>query len=270
MPPYRRARICPAVICRTGHEGLRPARNLRTLYAGSGDWGMIAGIIFDKDGTLFDFRRSWGEWTARLVRDLAAEDMQAHSLARVIGYDLATGAFAADSPVIAATTGEIAEILLPHLPQMSRTTLVGRMNAMAESVPVAEAVPLRPVLGALRDRGLRLGVATNDAEGPARAHLAQAGVADLFDFVAGYDSGWGGKPAPGQLAAFAAHTGIAPTRIAMVGDSRHDLMAGRAAGMRTVAVLTGIAEAPELAPLADAVLPDIGHLGGWLDMLPTN
>jgi phosphoglycolate phosphatase len=129
-------------------------------------------------------------------------------------------------------------------------------------------VPLRPVLGALRGRGLRLGVATNDSEGPARAHLAQAGVADLFDFVAGFDSGWGGKPAPGQLAAFAAHTGILPTRIAMVGDSRHDLMAGRAAGMRTVAVLTGIAEAPELSPLADAVLPDIGHLAGWLDSLP--
>jgi phosphoglycolate phosphatase len=115
---------------------------------------------------------------------------------------------------------------------------------------------------------LRLGVATNDGEAPARAHLAIAGVSDLFDFVAGFDSGWGGKPAPGQLAAFVARTGLAPAHVAMVGDSRHDLMAGRAAGMRTVAVLTGIAEAPELSPLADAVLPDIGHLAGWLDTLP--
>lgn len=229
---------------------------------------MIAGIVFDKDGTLFDFRRSWGTWTARLVRDLAPDEATAARLAETIGYDLESGTFALDSPVIAATTAEIAECLLPHLPQMSRTSLVGRMNAMAEAVPVAEAVPLRPVLGALRDRGLLLGVATNDAEGPARAHLAQAGVADLFDFVAGFDSGWGGKPAPGQLAAFADHTGLPATRIAMVGDSRHDLIAGRAAGMRTVAVLTGIAEAPELAPLADAVLPDIGHLAGWLDGLP--
>jgi phosphoglycolate phosphatase len=229
---------------------------------------MIAGIVFDKDGTLFDFRRSWGEWTARLVRDLAADDAAAGRLSDVLGYDLATGAFAPDSPVIAATTEEIAETLLPFLPQTGRTALVGRMNALAEDVPLAEAVPLRPVLGALRARGLRLGVATNDGEAPARAHLAIAGVSDLFDFVAGFDSGWGGKPAPGQLAAFAAHTGLPPTRIAMVGDSRHDLMAGRAAGMRTVAVLTGIAEAPELAPLADAVLPDIGHLAGWLDGLP--
>ena len=67
--------------------------------------------------------------------------------------------------------------------------------------------------------------------------------------------------------AFLRQTGLDPRRTAMVGDSRHDLQAGRAAGMRTVAVLTGIAKAPELAPLADVVLPDIGHLGAWIDGL---
>ena len=34
--------------------------------------------------------------------------------------------------------------------------------------------------------------------------------------------------------------------------------------MQTVAVLTGLAEAAVLAPYADAVLPDIGHLPAWL------
>jgi len=38
--------------------------------------------------------------------------------------------------------------------------------------------------------------------------------------------------------------------------------------MATVAVLTGIAGAGELAPHADVVLPDIGHLPGWLDRVP--
>ncbi|MEY3961435.1 MAG: hypothetical protein RIR14_2089, partial [Pseudomonadota bacterium] len=86
-------------------------------------------------------------------------------------------------------------------------------------------------------------------------------------FVAGCDSGWGGKPAPGQLLAFAGRVGVDPVRSVMVGDSLHDLEAGRAAGMRRVAVLTGIAEAAELAPHADVVLPDIGHLAGWIDGL---
>jgi phosphoglycolate phosphatase len=50
----------------------------------------------------------------------------------------------------------------------------------------------------------------------------------------------------------------------MVGDSTHDLDAGRAAGMATVGVLTGLAGAADLAPHADAILPDIGALPGWL------
>lgn len=227
---------------------------------------MITGIVFDKDGTLFDFRASWGGWAARLLADLAADPSQARRLGAAIGFDTATGAFHPDSPVIAATAEEIAADLVPHLQGWSHAALVGRMNALAEVAPMAPAVPLRPVLADLRGRGLRLGLATNDTEAPARAHLAAHGVADLFDFVAGYDSGHGAKPGPGQLLAFAAATGLSPANVVMVGDSRHDLMAGRAAGMRTVGVLTGIAKAADLAPLADAVLPDIGALAAWIDV----
>jgi phosphoglycolate phosphatase len=191
--------------------------------------------------------------------------MLARRLAEAVGYDAAEGRFAPDSPVIAHTPAEIAEALLPHLPGSSPLSLVARMNALSAAAEMAEAVPLRPLLGALRARGLRLGVATNDAEEPARAHLAQTGVSDLFDFVAGSDSGHGAKPEPGPLLAFARLCDVPPARVAMVGDSRHDLVAGRAAGMRTVGVLTGLASAEDLAPLADAVLPDIGHLPFWLD-----
>ena len=119
----------------------------------------------------------------------------------------------------------------------------------------------------LKARGLRLGLATNDAEAAGRAHLAAHGVGQLFDMVAGFDSGHGAKPGPGMLLAFAGQCGLAPSRVVMVGDSRHDMQAGRAAGMRTVAVLTGIAGRDELAPLADAVLPDIAALDAWIGSL---
>lgn len=232
---------------------------------------MIDGVIFDKDGTLFDFRQSWGGWTARLVRDIAAErggdEAEAARLAASIGYDLATGTFADDSPVIAATANEIAAAMVPLLPGITRSGLAARMNALAETAPMSPAVPLLPVLTALKGRGLRLGLATNDVEGAARAHLSSHGVAHLFDMIAGFDSGHGAKPGPGMLMAFAAQCGLQASRVVMVGDSRHDLQAGRAAGMRCVAVLTGIARADELAPLADAVLPDIAALGDWIDSL---
>lgn len=228
---------------------------------------MIDGVVFDKDGTLFDFRQSWGAWTAKILSDLARDELHARQMADAIGYDQDTQGFQPDSPVIAATAEEISAALLPHLPGQSQSSVAARLNAMAEMAVMSPAVPLRATLGALRDRGLRLGLATNDTEAPARAHLSAHDILDLFDFVAGYDSGHGPKPAPGMLLAFARQCRLDPARVVMVGDSCHDLIAGRAAGMRTVAVLTGIAGADELAPYADHVLPDIRGLEAWIVQL---
>jgi phosphoglycolate phosphatase len=225
---------------------------------------MMDGVIFDKDGTLFDFRRSWGGWAQSFLTGLAPDPQQAARLGRVIGYDLAAGSFSRDSVVIAGTPFEIATDLAPHLPDHTVASLTALVNEAAARAPMAEAVPLIPLLSGLRARGLRLGLATNDTEQPARAHLAAHGITELFDFIAGYDSGHGPKPGPGMCLAFAHQTGLDPARIAMVGDSAHDLHAGRAAGMVCVGVLTGIAVEADLAPLADVILPDIGALPDWL------
>jgi phosphoglycolate phosphatase len=228
---------------------------------------MIDAVLFDKDGTLFDFRISWGGWAAGFLSDLAASPDEALRLGEAIGYDPRTQSFAPDSPVIAATAADIAAALLPRLPHFDLAGLTQRIDVSAAAAPMAEAVPLRPLLQALRDRGLRLGVATNDSEAPARQHLASHGVTGFFDLILGADSGHGPKPGPGMCLAFADRMALPPGRVVMVGDSRHDLQAGRAAGMRTVAVLTGVAAAGQLADLADAVLPDIGALPAWLDRL---
>jgi phosphoglycolate phosphatase len=228
---------------------------------------MIDGLLFDKDGTLFDFRVSWGRWAREFLTRIATDAAHARRLGRAIGYDLDNGSFAPDSPVIAATAADIAAALAPGLPGVTVADLTDRIDASAGQAPMSEAVPLRPLLSALRAKGLRLGVATNDSEAPARQHLANHGITDCFDFIAGYDSGHGAKPGPGMCLAFAREQRLEPSRVAMVGDSRHDLEAGRAAGMRTVAVLTGIAKHDELAPHADVVLPDIGAIPGWLSGL---
>jgi phosphoglycolate phosphatase len=228
---------------------------------------MIDGLIFDKDGTLFDFRSSWGRWAAGFLASMATDQSHLARLGKAIGFDPEALHFQPDSPVIAATAADIAAALVPHLDGWTLATLTDRINATAGSAPMSQAVPLRPLLIQLREAGLKLGLATNDSEAPARQHLAAHGITDCFDFIAGYDSGHGAKPGPGMCLAFAHSLGLDPARVAMVGDSRHDLEAGRAAGMRTIAVLTGIAEAAELAPLADVVLPDIGGIPDWLDLL---
>ena len=226
---------------------------------------MIKGIIFDKDGTLFDFNATWGAWTRRmLAAETDGDPVLFARLADALGYEVETQTFRPDSMVIASTAGELAEMIRSVLPDLDTDALLSRMNAAAATVTQVEAVPLKRYFTQLRQMGLRLGIATNDAEAPARAHLDRAGITAHFDFIAGYDSGHGGKPAPGQLYAFCAHTGLDAAQCLMVGDSTHDLHAGQAAGMRSVGVLTGPAPRAELAPHADAVLRDIGALPGWL------
>ncbi|WP_171097002.1 HAD family hydrolase [Ruegeria sp. HKCCD7255] len=225
----------------------------------------IDALLFDKDGTLFDFAQTWGAF-GRMSLDLltAGDTEQASRLGKAIGFDYAQDRYEPDSVVIAGTVDEVAEALHPHLNGISVSQIVDTLNEAAAGIHQYQAVPLAPFLQSLRGLGLKLGVATNDAESSALQHLASVGVQDHFDFVAGYDSGHGYKPEPGQMLAFARHVNVDPSRVAMVGDSRHDLLAGRAAGMVTIGVLTGMAPADQLEPLADVVLQDIGHIPAWL------
>lgn len=225
----------------------------------------IEAVLFDKDGTLFDFGATWNVFTLQLIdRLVAGDDLRRHALARVLDFDLDTGRFRPESPVIAGTNREVVELMAPVLPEQDVDALERLVIAEASNAPLAEAVALVPFLAGLAARGLTLGVMTNDSEAAARAHLRTAGIEGMFDFVAGSDSGHGAKPSAQPLLAFAMATGHRPEHVVMVGDSLHDLVAGRAAGMWTAGVLTGLAEADTLAPMADVVLPDIGHLPDWL------
>ncbi len=223
-------------------------------------------ILFDKDGTLFDFQRTWAPWLGRAIDGLGAGDgAVVAALDRAWGYDRRAETIRAGSLVIAGEVGDLAARVAAILPHMTLGEIVEYIIETSLLAEPVEVVPLVGFFTGLHRAGLSLGVATNDAERVARAQLARVGAASLLPFVAGYDSGHGGKPGAGMGRAFAAHAGVRPERIVMVGDSIHDLEAGRAAGMQNVAVLTGMAGAAELAPLADIVLPDIGHLPGWLN-----
>lgn len=225
----------------------------------------LDGILFDKDGTLFDFRATWDTWAGELILELADGDAaRAGDIAYHMAFDLELGQFLPHSPVIAGTGREAAECAARALPGVDLDALEARMNASAAAAPLTPAVPLSPLLKGLAASGLALGVMTNDSEMGAHAHLQGAGVADHFDFIAGFDSGFGAKPDAAPLLAFCDRMSLTPARVAMVGDSAHDLIAGRAAGMVTIGVLTGIATDADLSPLADVVLRDIGALPDWL------
>ena len=221
-------------------------------------------VIFDKDGTLFDFGATWGIWARGVLSELADGDAAlAGRVAGALGFDLATTRYAPDSPAIsgslAQTAAIIARVMARPAPEIE--AFLTRRATGARAVP---AVPLAPLLSALRARGLRLALATNDSRAPTMAHLEDAGIAGDFAEIRTADAGLRPKPHPDMLLSIAGALRLAPARVLMVGDSRADIAAARAAGLDVVAVLTGPAGAETLAG-ADAVLDDIGGLPDWLD-----
>lgn len=224
----------------------------------------IKALLFDKDGTLFDFQATWGVWAYDFLRALATDDHELTALHDVLAYDPDKKAFQPSSVAVAGTPDDIVEKILPILTTYDHDTLLELITQSSMKAPLAPAVPLDPLLRDLRAKGYYLGVATNDVEATARANLAQTGVDHFFDFIIGFDSGPTPKPAPDMVLAFAQHLGLPAAQVAMIGDSTHDLHAGRAAGATTVGVLTGTAKTKDLAPFADVVLPNIGHLPEWL------
>ncbi|MDA0901423.1 MAG: HAD family hydrolase [Proteobacteria bacterium] len=223
-------------------------------------------LIFDKDGTLFDFAQSWNTWAKSALLALAdGDETLFRALADRLSFDPDRGVFLPDSVAIAGTLDETAQHLAPlFAANCTPQQIAARLNYLAQSAVMVEATPLAPLLKGLQHEGYTLAVATNGQKDEAEAHLAAHAIRPYFAEVIGCDSGYGAKPNPAMCAHIARACDIPPARVVMVGDSLHDLLAGRAAGMATVGVLTGIADHGTLAPHADAVLPDIGHLPAWL------
>ncbi len=227
----------------------------------------INGLLFDKDGTLFDFRTTWNSWAIDAMTELAGGDPNIMTaLADVADFDLAAQSFRPTSPIIAGTHYEASALLASVIPTMSVDDMATYLTEKAQQVALSEVVPLRAYLLNLKSKGIAVGVMTNDSEEGARAHMSRANALDVLDFVAGFDSGYGGKPNPEPLLAFANKMNLDPHEVAMVGDSTHDLIAGKRAGMHTIGVLTGMAETSDLAPYADVVLGDIGEIPVFLGL----
>jgi len=230
----------------------------------------IAGILFDKDGTLLDYHRTWMPANRRAALAVAGGDADlAARLLALGGYDAGAGRVGAGSPLAAWSNAEIAALWAAQVPggdALAATALVEAIfveSGRDGAVPVTD---LAALFARLRDRGLRLGVATSDSAEGARASLGRFGVLEQLDFIAGYDSGHGSKPGPDMVHGFCAATGLPTTRVAVVGDNTHDLEMGRAAGAAlVVGVLSGTGARDDLGALADHLLADITELESLLD-----
>jgi HAD superfamily hydrolase (TIGR01509 family) len=129
------------------------------------------------------------------------------------------------------------------------------LNADPRALPAA-----RELLESLTDRGLPWAVATSSLPDDARESVRSLGLRTMPLICDGADVEHA-KPAPDLLIKAAAMLEVEPGATWYVGDSRWDMVASKAAGMRAIAVLTGATpEAALVEAGADALYPTLAEL----------
>lgn len=224
----------------------------------------IRGVLLDKDGTLIDFPETWGQAMPSIIgRTAAAAADRIPALAEALGFDLASGVFRPGSPFIAGSSADFVPAVALAAGVDCTDDYIAAFDLICEEEGLKTLTAIGDPAGMIRrlvDAGIAVGIATNDGERSARRQAEALGLGAMLTYIAGYDSGFGVKPAPGMISAFAAQLDCPAGALVMVGDSTHDLVAGRAAGAMTVAVLTGYATRASLAPNADHILDDHSNL----------
>lgn len=106
-----------------------------------------------------------------------------------------------------------------------------------------------------------MAVVTTKAVEPARIVLDALGISERFLTIVGVDTVRRPKPDPEPVRVALARLGVGALHAVMIGDTVMDVVAGRLAGTRTVAVLNGHGDPAELrSAKPDALLEDLHAL----------
>ena len=227
-------------------------------------------VIFDKDGTLIDFRRMWGNWAVQFAQRMSVavqRDVTANIL-ELYGVDAVTHHIAPQGALAIAPMPLMQHLVAQYIAPWQRSyahALLLVQQLWQEPDPVREALPLADLPGIcawLHAQGIRMAVATADNRQPTLATLQHLGIAQYMTVIACADDvGVAPKPAPDKIFAVCRALDVSPHDAIMVGDTPADMHMGRNAGvMASVGVASGLTTAAELVALADVVLPDVGHL----------
>jgi phosphoglycolate phosphatase len=203
-------------------------------------------VLLDLDGTLLDTPAGIVRAFTAALADMSAPAADPLAIRATIGLPLPV-AFArllgveADDPLVAAGVGHyqrcFREIVLPGAADL---VFPGVLDGLTR----------------LREAGYLLAVATSKFYASADVVLVAAGLRAEFDEVLGADQVSNPKPHPEMAFALLDRLGSRPADAVMVGDTSHDLLMARAAGLRSVAVTYGVHSVAELTAAEPTWLVD--------------
>lgn len=118
---------------------------------------------------------------------------------------------------------------------------------------------IEPLLLAIRNAGLPLGVATSQGRALYEEHFHKYGLAHYFDLAVCADDVENPKPAADPLLFAATHFGISPFDILFLGDAPYDMQCAKAAGAKGALAVWGT---------TDITIPADYYPATPLDVLP--
>lgn len=212
-------------------------------------------VLFDLDGTVLTFDGlSPGPGRtalARAMRDLHAFEGATDGLRLAGGTDRALVRAMLQRAGVAESDVAITRVIASYIVHLETIVTTRSYRPIGD---VSRAV------AALKARGAVVGIATGNVRHGARLKLASAGLEANFDLARG---GFGcdaeARADIVRIAAERCAMGGDVARLVVVGDTRHDVSAGRAIGARVVGVATGDEARAELeAAGADAIVDACG------------
>lgn len=184
-------------------------------------------ILFDLDGTLVDSAPDLGGAANAMLRarglpELPLSVLRPHGGSGARGMVGTAFGMTAAHPEFEALKAEWFSHYEPRL--LQETRLFAEVDAM---------------LDALAAKSLRFGIVTNKAERYAHPVCDGLGLTPRASVIVGGDTTPHRKPHPAPLLEAARRAGVDPVQCVYIGDDERDMMAGRAAGMRTIAAAWG-------------------------------